>query len=255
VESVPARAQSHEITEGGLLGGKIRYRQFAAGHRSGFEPVLLAASVNALAGERVLEAGCGAGAALLCLGHRISGLTGLGLEIAADLAALANDNFKINRLGNFSSLCWDVEQHGIEGKFDHVMANPPWHGASSTHSPDKLRALAHHAGPSLLANWVARLTDCLKPRGSLTLILPAAAFAEAAGHLRAQGFGAVTLFPLWPRAGRAAKLTIIAARLGGRGPDRVSSGLILHDEAGITPAAQAVLRDGAAINLNAELRA
>ncbi len=249
MEHLPAGAASLEITEGSLLGGKIRYRQRAAGHRSGFEPVLLAASVKALAGDRVLEAGCGAGAALLCLGHRVAGLAGLGLEISADLAALANENFKINQLNNFSTMCRDVEQRGMEEKFEHVMANPPWHAGSSTQSPDRLRALAHHAGPSLLGNWVARLGDCLKPRGSLTLILPAAAFAEAAGHFRAQGFGAVTLFPLWPRAGRPAKLIMIAARLGGRGPDRVSPGLILHDEAGITPAAQAVLRDGEAINL------
>ncbi len=249
MEELPARARSQAVTEGSLLDGKIRYRQFAAGHRSGFEPVLLAASVKASAGDRVLEAGCGAGAALLCLGHRIAGLSGLGLEIAPDLAALANENFKINQLNGFSSLCWDVEQRGIEGRFDHIMANPPWHGGRSTQSPDRLRALAHHAGPTLLGNWVARLTDCLKPRGSLTLILPAAAFAEAASHLRAQGCGGVTLFPLWPRAGKAAKLIIIAARLGKRGPDRVTPGLILHDDAGITPAAQAILRDGAAIDL------
>jgi tRNA1(Val) A37 N6-methylase TrmN6 len=250
VENV-ADALLPAITEGSLLGGKIRYRQLATGHRSGFEPVLLAASVKAVAGDQVLEAGCGAGAALLCLGHRVKGLSGLGLEIAPDLAELASENFKINQLSEFSSLCRDLEQGGIQGQFDHVLANPPWHGGHNTQSPDRLRALAHYAKPSLLGNWVARLTDLLKPRGSLTLMLPAAAFAEAAGHLRAQGCGAVTLFPLWPRAGKAAKLILIAARLGGRGPDRVSSGLILHDETGITPAAQAILRDGEEIDLNA----
>lgn len=240
----------HKITEGGLLGGKIRYRQFVSGHRSGFEPVLLAASVKARPGERVLEAGCGAGAALLCLGYRIPGLSGLGMEIAPDLVALANENFRINQLSDISSLCWDVEQPGFEGVFDHIMANPPWHGGNSTQSPDPLRALAHHARPPLLANWVARLTDRLKPRGSLTLILPAAACSETSGHLCARGYGALTLFPLWPRADKPAKMLIIAARLGGSGPDRILPGLILHDQAGITPAAQAILRDGGAIDLS-----
>ena len=250
METASAATPARAITEGGLLGGKIRYRQFAEGHRSGFEPVLLAASVKACPGERVLEAGCGAGAALLCLGHRVPGLAGLGLEIEPNLVALANENFKINALDGLSCICWDVERPGIEEKFDHVMANPPWHGQGSPPSPDKLRALAHHAPPPLLANWVARLADCLKPLGSLTFILPAAGFAEAVAHLRAQGFGAVTVFPLWPRAGKAAKMTLISGRLGGRGPDRVSPGLILHDAAGITPAAEAILRDGASIDLN-----
>jgi tRNA1(Val) A37 N6-methylase TrmN6 len=238
-----------EITEGGLLGGKIRYRQFASGHRSGFEPVLLAAGVAARPGDRVLEAGCGAGAALLCLCHRVPKLSGLGLEIVPELAALANENFKLNALTGLSGLCRDVEQPGLGDVFDHIMANPPWHAANSSQSPDPLRSLAHHAGAPLPANWVASLTTVLKPRGSLTLILPAAAWAETAGHLAKGGYGSLRLFPLWPRADRAAKLILISARLGGRKPDRLLPGLVLHDEAGITPAAQKILRDGEAIQL------
>jgi tRNA1(Val) A37 N6-methylase TrmN6 len=69
-----------ETTTGGLLNGRVTYRQFAAGHRSGFEPVLLAASVPAKTGQCVLEAGTGAGAALLCLSARVPGITGYGLE-------------------------------------------------------------------------------------------------------------------------------------------------------------------------------
>ena len=237
------------VTEGGLLGGKIRYRQFDRGHRSGFEPVLLAASVPAHPGDRVLEAGCGAGAALLCLGHRLEKLSGIGVELEPDLAALANENFNINGLSGFSCLCGPVEQIDSARQFEHIMANPPWHGGANTQSPDRLKALAHHAGPGLLANWVERLAACLAPRGSLTLILPAAGLTEATSALRAHRFGSVTLFPLWPRAGRPAKLIILAASLNGRGPDRVLPGLILHDEAGITEAAQAILRDGAPINL------
>jgi hypothetical protein len=37
---------------------------------------------------------------------------------------------------------------------------------------------------------------------------------------------------------------IIAARRGAGGPDKVLPGLVLHDGAGITEAAQAILRDG-----------
>ncbi len=232
-----------------MLGGKIRYRQFDRGHRSGFEPVLLAASISARPGDRVLEAGCGAGAALLCLGHRLEKLCGVGVEIEPDLAALANENFKINGLNGYSCLRGAVEQIESVGRFEHVMANPPWHGSANTPSSDRLKAVAHHAGPALLANWVNRLAACLAPRGSLTLILPAAGLSEAMAVLQSHRFGGVTLFPLWPRAGRPAKLIILAASLNGRGPDRVLPGLILHDAAGITEAAQAILRDGEAINL------
>ena len=53
-----------EVTQGHLLGGRVRYAQPRSGFRSGIEPVLLAAAVPARPGERVLEAGSGAGAAL-----------------------------------------------------------------------------------------------------------------------------------------------------------------------------------------------
>ena len=44
-----------EITEGTLLGGRLRYNQPKLGFRSGIEPVFLAAMVPARAGERVLK--------------------------------------------------------------------------------------------------------------------------------------------------------------------------------------------------------
>jgi tRNA1Val (adenine37-N6)-methyltransferase len=244
----PHEVNTPDITEGGLLSGKIRYRQFVSGHRSGFEPVLLAASIPARPGEHVLEAGTGAGAALLCLAQRVSGLTGVGVEIARSLADLANENFKINGLSGYSCLCSDIEQADFGAVFDHAMANPPWHGGTSTKSPDLRRALAHHAGagagPALLPNWVAALTRCLKPRGSLTLIVPAALHGDTVAALRQQKYGAIQLFPLWPRAGSPAKLVLIASRLGARGAGKVLPGLVLHDDAGITNAAQAILRDG-----------
>ena len=75
-----------------LLDGRVRHDQPAAGHRTGIEPVLLAASIPARAGARVLEGGAGSGAALLCLAHRVPGIIGLGLEIDPALAAIASAN-------------------------------------------------------------------------------------------------------------------------------------------------------------------
>ena len=239
-----------DTTEDMLLGGKIRYRQFAHGHRSGFEPVLLAASVPAKSGERVLEAGTGAGAGLLCLGHRVPGLAAIGLEISPELAELANGNFYVNGLTSFTCRCARVENVALDSVFDHAFANPPWHNAASSQSPDSNRALAHHVRETALEDWISGLARALKPRGSLTLILPAARHVEAATLLRRYKFGALRLFPLWPRAAQPAKLVLIGARHGARGEDRVLSGLTLHESAGLTAQAEAVLRQGAAINLD-----
>jgi tRNA1(Val) A37 N6-methylase TrmN6 len=235
------------ITEGTLLNGRVRYRQFATGHRSGFEPVLLAATVPARPGERVLEAGTGAGAALLCLAARVPGVAGVGVEIDPALAGLANENFSINGLSGISAMVDDIRKLNAGEKFDHAMANPPWHDASGTASPDAKRALAHQAGDELLADWVGAMAAALQPRGSLTLIIPAATLARAAAALLGAGCRGIGIFPLWPRAGQPAGQIIITGRKGSKSPDRLLSGLILHDESGITVAAQAVLRDGAAL--------
>ncbi|MCX7381847.1 MAG: SAM-dependent methyltransferase, partial [Alphaproteobacteria bacterium] len=67
-----------------LLGGRVVHSQPELGHRTGVEPVLLAAFVPARPGERVLEGGSGAGAGLLCLAARVA-VSGLGVEIDAEV--------------------------------------------------------------------------------------------------------------------------------------------------------------------------
>ena len=57
--------------------------------------------------------------------------------------------------------------------------------------------------------------------------------------------GSLTLLPLWPRAGQPARRVILRAIKGGRGPDRLLPGLVLHAGQGFTAQAEAVLRDGA----------
>ncbi|MBF0374243.1 MAG: methyltransferase, partial [Alphaproteobacteria bacterium] len=51
------------FTDDTLLDGRVRLRQPTHGYRAAIDPVFLAAAVPAGAGQRVLDAGCGAGAA------------------------------------------------------------------------------------------------------------------------------------------------------------------------------------------------
>jgi len=237
-----------ETTAGGLFGGRVAYRQFRGGHRSGFEPVLLAACVPAQAGEKVLEAGTGAGAALLCLAARVAGLRGVGVERDAALARLAAENFRENGFGQMFSVQADALRLPFSAaSFDHVMANPPWYDARGTPPPEARRALAHMAAPGLLTSWMKALVACLRPRGRVTFILPAAALGAAAAGLRAARCGGLSVWPLWPRVGVPAKTIIVSAILGSRTADSLHHGLVLHDAAGITGEAEAILRDGAAL--------
>jgi tRNA1Val (adenine37-N6)-methyltransferase len=240
-----------EVSAGHLLGGRVRYAQPRAGFRTGIEPVLLAAAVPARPGERVLEAGTGAGAALLCLGARVPGIGGVGVERDAMLAALAERNLAANAMGDrFSIVAADFAALPELGAFDHACANPPWHDARSTASPIPAREMAKRAAPGLWGGWVQLLAARLRPRGSLTLILPAGLLAKAMSALDGADCGSAALLPLWPKPGLAAKLILLQAAKGSAGRSRVLPGLTLHQpEGGYTEAAEAILRHGAPLPL------
>jgi tRNA1(Val) A37 N6-methylase TrmN6 len=127
------------------------------------------------------------------------------------------------------------------------MANPPyWPGGTAPPAPD--RAAATHEQGAGLAEWARFLAAALRHGGRLALVLPAARFDAGCAALRQAGCGGAVLLPLWPRVGVAAKRVLLLARKGGRGPAQILPGLVLHEANGAwTPAAAAVLRDGAAL--------
>ncbi len=239
-------------TEGALLGGRLSYRQFRHGYRTGIEPVLLAAAIPARPRERVLEAGCGAGAGLMCLCARVTDLEGVGIEADPATAALARRNWTANGLSGL--LLHEARLPALPadiGRFDHVFANPPWHRATATASPDPRRDLARRAPVVGLDDWIAPLARLLRPGGSLTLILPAALYAEAsAAMVGAAGLGAIILVPFWPKAGVHAKIILLQGRAGARADAAVHPGLVLHHAGGsFTDAAERILRGAEALPL------
>ena len=128
------------------------------------------------------------------------------------------------------------------------MANPPWHAANSTRSNNPARDTAKAAQPGLLQVWIRALAATLRRRGTLTLILPCTQLGQACAALRQADCAEIALLPLWPRQGVPAKLMVLQAVRQGRGPDRVLPGLVLHrPDGGYTPAAEAILRGGAAL--------
>ncbi|WP_159999352.1 tRNA1(Val) (adenine(37)-N6)-methyltransferase [Roseomonas sp. 18066] len=233
------------FTDDRLLGGAVRLRQPRGGLRAGLDAVLLAASIPVRAGQTVLEGGCGAGPVFLSVLARQPDLRVFAVEREPALAALARENAALNGFaGQVTVIEGDIADPTLLRdlpQLDHAFANPPyWPDGSAP--PEALRAGAtHHGeGPSL-ADWARALARPLAHRGSLTLVLPASRFAEAAAGLRAARCGEVFLQPLWPRAGQMAKRMLVQGRRGGRGPDRLLPGLALHEGEGWSPQAAALL--------------
>ena len=235
-----------DTTAGALLGGRVIHRQPAAGHRTGLEPVLLAATIPARAGQTVLEGGAGSGAGLLCVAARVAGVTGIGIEQDGAMAAVAQANVAANGFAGLQIVAADLTAWRTDRPVDHAFANPPWHDAAGTASPDRQREAAKRAYPGLLGDWASALARPLRWRGTLSLIFHSAALPEALAACAAAGCGSPAALPLWPKPQRAAKLMLLRTVKGGRGPFRLLPGLVLHTAQGaLSDAAEAILRHGA----------
>lgn len=240
-----------ELSDDKFLCGKLRLLQPVRGYRAATDPVLLAAACPAEPGQSVLDLGCGAGAAALCLGHRVPDLALAGLELQPAYADLARRNAERNGI--------PVEVHEgdlahmpkpLRRDFDHVIANPPYYHAGGSPSPVAARARAMQVDTPL-ADWVAAATRRLRPGGWLTLICGADGLPEVLAALSPK-LGSAAVLPLAPRDGRPALRVIVQARKGGRAPFRLLAPFVIHagaahdgDRESYTPAANAVLRDGA----------
>lgn len=240
-------AMDPAVTEDRLLDGKVRLLQPEAGYRAAIDPVLLAAAVAAAAGERVLDAGSGAGAASLCLAWRCPDISIKGIEFDPQAVALARRNIALNELtGRVEAILGSIAAPPpalAGGGFDQAMANPPYQ-ADGTRPADPGRAAAHIEGDLGLAEWVLACLALLRPKGTLTLIHRADRLDALLTALHGKA-GEVAILPLWPMDGRPAKRVLVRARKGVRGPASLLPGLVLHRADGrYTPAAEAILRDG-----------
>ncbi|MFQ5466640.1 MAG: tRNA1(Val) (adenine(37)-N6)-methyltransferase [Kiloniellaceae bacterium] len=235
-----------------LLNGQVRLLQPATGYRAAIDPVFLAAAVPARAGEGVLDLGCGVGAAGLCLLARVPGARLTGLDIQRDLVDLARENARLNGWSErLTAVCGDVSgpPEALAGHdFHHVMCNPPYvPRAAARPSANRAKAVANVEGEADLGCWVSRALAMARPKGTVTFIHRADRLDGLLAALNRQA-GEITVFPLWPARGKAAKRVIVRARKGALVPSRLCAGLVLHEADGrFTPAAEAVLRGAAAI--------
>lgn len=239
------------LTHDAFLGGLLHLYQPRHGYRAGVDPVLLAATIPAVSGQSVLELGCGAGAAVLCLGARVSDLSLTGVEREAAYAALA----RRNGAGMLEVVEADIAALPLtlrQRQFDHVLANPPyWRRASSIPAANDMREAAL-GEQTPLEVWITVGAKRLVPRGQLHIIHRAERLADILAALP-RDMGSIEVLPVAARTGRAAERVIVRARKSGRADFCLHAPLILHrgathlDGDQYTDAVRAALRTGAAL--------
>jgi tRNA1(Val) A37 N6-methylase TrmN6 len=243
-----------DTTHDAFLDGRIHVRQPAKGFRSGLDAVFLAAACPAASGDTVLEVGCGAGVASLCLLARARGAGVTGVEADPALAALARENAAANGLeASFEAVAADAGTpwSSLDGLlrregYDHVMANPPFHVHGRTRlSKDGRNARSRAMPEGGLEQWLRFLAAAAKPGGSATVIHMAEALPQLLAAFEGR-FGGLLLLPLHAKVRTPAIRVILRGIKGSRAPFSIAPGIVLHDEDGTpTAAARAVLRDAA----------
>lgn len=236
-----------EIVENALLGGRIRLRQPAKGYRAGMDAALLAAAIAVQPGERLLEAGCGAGAVLMQIATRRPGVRLTGLERDSAMAALARENAQLNGF-EATILEGDVAAgfRTLELEpFDWAISNPPFFDdptAMRAPSPGKRGAWMADDG---LAAWTGFLLKAVREGGRIVMIHRADRLADLLALLGEKA-GSIAVRGIHPHADEPAKRVLVSAVKTGKAPLRLLPPLILHDRTGAkhTPEAEAILRGG-----------
>lgn len=233
-----------DIRTDGFLDGRLILRQLATGYRAGADAILLAAAVPEA--DTLLEAGCGAGAALLAVARRFPAARLTGIEREPAMAALARENAAANGMGEQVTI---VEADALAGgaTFEGVFCNPPYAEPGEGSAPHPARAHAH-VTETPVDGWIAALSNRLTGGGWLTLIHRADKLGEILAGLEGRLGGAMVL-PVRPRRDAPAHRVLVRARKGSRAPMSLLAGLDLHDASGakFTPEAEAIFRGDAAI--------
>ena len=241
------------VTNDHLLNGRVQLRQPVRGYRAGLDAALLAAACDAKPGQRVLEAGCGAGGALLAAASRCPDVRFTGVERDPDALALARENITLND--------WQDRVEAVEGDvavrfsslglepFDAAMTNQPFFddsGALRGPAPERRAAWMADDG---LAAWIGFMSKGVREGGSLTLIHRADRLADILALL-GEKCGGIQILPIHPFADEPAKRVLVRATKTGKAPLRLLPALVLHDRDGDKhrPEVEAILRGEAAIS-------
>ena len=220
-----------ELTLDGFLGGEVKILQPRKGYRAGIDSVLLAASVPAVSGDSVLDLGCGAGTAAICLGRRVPGLTISGLELQREYATLARRNSILNNQ-RFEILEGDVGNppaHLKRMSFDHVVANPPYFlPDQGTASPISGKNVSRRLSEPLSV-WIDCALRRLAEGGWLTIVLLAERIPALLSSMDGRT-GSIVAKPIYPHLGGNAGRFVVRAQKSSEGAFRVAHPLLLHNE-------------------------
>jgi len=205
-------------------------------------------------GQRVFEAGCGAGGVLMQVATRRPGVNLTGLERDPDAAVLARRNAALNGVDERTTVLTGDVASGFRAldvaPCDWAVSNPPFFDdESALRAPSPGKRGAWIADDGLVA-WTDILLAAVKDGGRILMIHRADRLADILGLLGEKA-GSFAILPIQPFADQPAKRVLVRAIKHGKAPLVLLPALVLHDRSGAkhTPQAEAILRGEAELTV------
>ena len=224
-----------ELTKNKFLGNKLEILQFSEGYRGNMDSVLVAASVAAESGQKVLELGCGNGVALCCLLYRVSGLEVFGVEMDKRAADLCKRNVDLNM---FKATIFNINIANTirelkSVSFDHVFMNPPYFKQNSVKKSHTLSSDQAKVESMPLSAWFSVAKNRCKPNGKITIIQRVERLPDIINCLNGY-FGQVTVQPISSFKDTSPKTVIVQATKTSGAAFKLLAPKIVHRRDGIS---------------------
>ncbi len=235
-----------QTTIDGLLNRRVMLEQPANGYRVAVDTVLLAASVPAEPGQKIIDLGCGVGGAMLCVACRVPNVILTGVEIQDDFVGMCKHNIARNAFAKhvnvFGADITDLPER-LNDIFDHVIMNPPYHDEIRHDvSVDEQKRKANAIREGELDLWIEAANNLLQSSGVMTLIYRADRLNQILDLLHDK-FGLVEVLSLRSKISLPPKRIIVRAHKAGDFHAQFCQTLTLHEANGsYTEAVEGVLR-------------
>lgn len=236
-QSSQDRVDQSDETVDEILGGSLRIIQKRNGYRFSIDSLLLAHFVRLREGDDLLDLGTGSGilALILAARHRCGNI--LGIEIQAELVAMASRSAAINGLaGRVEIRRGDVRRPETvcpPRSFDAVVFNPPYRRLGSGRTnPDLQKAVARHEIEGGAADFLAAAAHALREGGRVCTIYPATRMVEMLSRMRTLGIEPKRIRVVHSRPGGAGMFALVEGVMRGREELVVLPPLFIYGEKG-----------------------
>jgi len=235
-----------------ILEGKLKVIQKEKGCRFSIDALLLSHFINVKESDHVLDLGTGGGIVPMILAKRwICGRIA-GLDIQDDLIDMARRSAVLNQMADrVEFIRGDIRQIKTlfeAGSFDAVTFNPPYRQIHSGRiNPNSEKAIARHELKVTLDDFLAAAAHCLKIKGRVFVIYPAARAVRLFSRMRTFRLEPKRTALVYSNPASEGEFVLVEGLKGGNEFLKVLPPLFIYEDGGgYTQAMQRIFSDLAA---------